>query len=165
MGAREGTDEPDEPGSWARCLGASRHRRGPQAGLARQRRKFSLVSSPQLPTDNNKNAACASSTRACCRLFVVYKSQQKTEQGNPTRIDGGGNEGGTRAMTATRAPRKRKGVEGRRFAYGVSFDRQVPPSLSALSSHQTVTCTHVAANDEGCPYSLHDTTYAQRLTS
>ena len=161
MGAREGQDEPDEPGPWARGRGAPRQCRGPPAGLAlaRPRRKISVLS-----PHAQKNAACASGRLAVgCSLFVNHNKNQTKE--TPTRIGGGGNEGGTRAMTATRAPRKRKGVEGRRFAYGVSFDRQVPPSLSTLSSHQTVTCTHVAANDEGCPYSLHDTTYAQRLTS
>ena len=79
MGAREGQDEPDGPGLWARCLGAPRHRRGEQAGLARPRRKFSKISSPQTKKMRLAHRARA----ACCRLFVVYKPQRKTRPRKP----------------------------------------------------------------------------------
>ena len=102
MGAREGQDEPDEPGPWARGRGAPRQRRGPPAGLARPRRKISLVLSPHA----QKNAACASRRLAVgCSLFVNHNKNQTKE--TPTRI--GGNEGGTHAMTANARAKEEEG--------------------------------------------------------
>ena len=104
MGAREDQDEPDEPGSWVRSRGAPRHRRGPPAGLARPRRISPLISSPQA----KKNAACASRRLVVgCSLFVNHNKNQTEE--TPTRIGGGGNEGGTRAMTANARAKEEEG--------------------------------------------------------
>jgi hypothetical protein len=79
VGAREGQDEPDEPGLWARCLGAPRHRRGEQAGLARPRRNFSKISSPQ----TKKCGLRIEHARLVvgCSLYINHNA--KLDQGNP----------------------------------------------------------------------------------
>ena len=77
---------------------------------------FPLVLSPHA----KKNAACASRRFVVgCWLFVNHNKNQTEE--TPTRIGGGGNEGGTRAMAVNARAKEEEGelkeggsVEGRR---------------------------------------------------